>query len=177
MVWKIGVLRRIFFALPFLAAAIAGFASLASLQYQETFHLDVVQRAYLVAPVQVFVLIGLVIGADLGARLAARGMHLVFRMLAMAAVVASGFAVLFALAPSVPVAFFADAGIEASLAIVSPGRAGRTVPGHTPAGPLRRLFDRRPLRRCPVWWSSRSSVPSATRWDSATGCSSWCPSS
>jgi ABC-type branched-subunit amino acid transport system ATPase component len=121
MVWKIGVLRRIFFALPFLAAGIAGFASLASLQYQETFHLDVVQRAFLVAPVQVFVLIGLVMGAGLASRLASRGMHLVFRMLAMGAAAASGFAVLFALAPSVPVAFFADAGIEASLAVVIPG--------------------------------------------------------
>ena len=71
MVWKIGVLRRIFFALPFLAAAIAGFTSLASLQYQETFHLDVVQRAYLVAPVQVFVLLGLAVGAVVATRLAA----------------------------------------------------------------------------------------------------------
>ncbi len=121
MVWKIGVLRRIFFALPFLAAAIAGFTSLASLQYQETFHLDVVDRAFLVAPVQVFVLVGLVVGATVGTRLAARGLHLVFRMLAVTAVVASAFAVLFALAPSVPVAFFGDAGIEASLAIVGPG--------------------------------------------------------
>ena len=42
-------------------------------------------------------------------------------MLAVAAAAASGFAVVFALAPSVPVAFFADAGIEASLAIVGPG--------------------------------------------------------
>jgi ABC-type branched-subunit amino acid transport system ATPase component len=121
MVWKIGVLRRIFFALPFLAAAIAGFTSLASLQYQQTFHLNVVDRAYLVAPVQVFVLIGLVVGATVGTRLAAKGLHLVFAMLAVASVVASAFAVLFALAPSVPVAFFADAGIEASLAIVGPG--------------------------------------------------------
>jgi ABC-type branched-subunit amino acid transport system ATPase component len=121
MVWKIGVLRRIFFALPFLAAAIAGFTSLASLQYQQTFHLGVVERAYLVAPVQVFVVLGLVIGATVGTRLAARSLPLVFVMLAVAAVAASGFAVLFALAPSVPVAFFADAGIEASLAIVGPG--------------------------------------------------------
>jgi ABC-type branched-subunit amino acid transport system ATPase component/MFS family permease len=121
MVWKIGVLRRIFFALPFLAAAIAGFASLASLQYQQTFHLDVVDRAYLTAPVQLFVLAGLVVGAIVGTRLAAKSLHLVFVMLAVAAVVASGFAVLFALAPSVPVAFFGDAGIEASLAIVGPG--------------------------------------------------------
>ncbi|HEY7946838.1 MAG TPA: ATP-binding cassette domain-containing protein, partial [Acidimicrobiales bacterium] len=121
MVWKIKVLRRIFLALPFLAAAVAGFASLASLQYQQTFHLDVVQRAYLVAPVQVFVLIGLAVGAVVATRLAARGLHLIFGMLAVAAVLASAFAVLFALAPSVPVAFFADAGIEAALAIVGPG--------------------------------------------------------
>jgi ABC-type branched-subunit amino acid transport system ATPase component/MFS family permease len=121
MVWKIGVLRRIFFALPFLAAAIAGFASLASLQYQQTFHLDVLQRSFLVAPVQVFVLVGLVVGGTVGTRLARRGMHLVFRMLAVTTIVASGFAVLFALAPSTVVAFFADAGIEASLAVVGPG--------------------------------------------------------
>jgi ABC-type branched-subunit amino acid transport system ATPase component len=121
MVWKIRVLRRIFLALPFLAASIAGFTSLASLQYQETFHLGVFDRALLVAPVQVFVLLGLVVGATLGTRLAARGLHLIFRMLAVTAVVASAFAVMFALAPTVPVAFFGNAGIEGSLAIVGPG--------------------------------------------------------
>ena len=69
-VWKIGALRRIFVALPFLAAAIAGFTSLASLQYQETFHLDAVQRAYLIAPIQVFDLLGLAVGAVIATRLA-----------------------------------------------------------------------------------------------------------
>ena len=120
-VWKIGVLRRIFIALPFLAAAIAGFTSLASLQYQETFHLDAVQRAYLIAPIQVFDLIGLAIGAVIATRLAQRDIGLVFRMLAVASVVAAAFAVLFALAPNVPVAFVGNAGIDASLAIVGPG--------------------------------------------------------
>ncbi len=120
-VWKIGVLRRIFIALPFLAAAIAGFTSLASLQYQETFHLDAVQRAYLIAPIQVFDLIGLAVGAVIATRLAKRDIGLVFRMLAVASVVAAGFAVLFALAPNVPLAFIGDAGIDASLAIVGPG--------------------------------------------------------
>ncbi len=121
LVWKIGVLRRIFIALPFVAAAIVGFTSLASLQYEQTFHLDAVQRAFLVAPVQVFVLAGLVVGAAVGTKLASRRLGLVFRMLAVAAVLASAFAVLFALAPNVPVAFFADSGIEASLAVVGPG--------------------------------------------------------
>ncbi|HVT42584.1 MAG TPA: MFS transporter [Acidimicrobiales bacterium] len=120
-VWKIGVLRRIFFALPFLAASIAGFTSLASLQYQETFHLDAVHRAYLIAPIQLFDLLGLAVGAVIATRLAARDISLVFRMLAVASVVAAAFAVLFALAPSVPVAFIGNAGIDASLAVVGPG--------------------------------------------------------
>ena len=120
-VWKIGVLRRIFIALPFLAAAIAGFTSLASLQYQETFHLDAVRRAWLIAPIQLFDLLGLFVGALVATRLAARDVGLVFRMLAVASVIAAGFAVLFALAPSVPVAFLGNAGIDASLAVVGPG--------------------------------------------------------
>ena len=115
------MLRRIFIALPFLAAAIAGFTSLASLQYQETFHLDAVQRAYLIAPIQLFDLLGLAVGAVVATRLARRGIGLVFRMLAVASMVAACFAVLFALAPNVPLAFIGNAGIDASLAIVGPG--------------------------------------------------------
>jgi ABC-type branched-subunit amino acid transport system ATPase component/MFS family permease len=121
MVWKIGVLRRIFFALPLLSASLAGFASLASLQYQQTFHLDVTERAFLMAPVQVFQLSGLAVGAIFATRLAAGGMKRVFTMLGVAALVASSFSMLFALAPSVPIAFVANAGIEASLAVVGPG--------------------------------------------------------
>ncbi len=120
-VWKIGVLRRIFIALPFLAAAIAGFTSLASLQYQETFHLDALERAYLIAPIQLFDLLGLAVGAVIATRLARRDIGLVFRMLAVASLVASAFAVLFALAPNVPLAFVGNAGIDFSLAIVGPG--------------------------------------------------------
>ena len=145
-VWKIGVLRRIFFALPFLAASIAGFTSLASLQYQETFHLDAVHRAYLIAPIQVFDLLGLAVGAVIATRLANRDIGLVFRMLAVASVIAAGFAVLFALAPNVPVAFIGNAGIDASLAIVGPGRAGRAVAGHPGPRPLGRVLHRRALR-------------------------------
>jgi branched-chain amino acid transport system ATP-binding protein len=120
-VWKVSTLRRIFVALPFLAASIAGFASLASLQYQETFHLDALERAYLTAPVEVFDLLGLAVGAVIATRLAKREVGLVFRMIAVAALIASGFAVLFAFAPNVPVAFIGNAGIVASLAVVGPG--------------------------------------------------------
>jgi ABC-type branched-subunit amino acid transport system ATPase component/MFS family permease len=120
-VWKIGALRRIFVALPFLAASIAGFTALASLQYQQTFHLNAIHRAFLIAPIQVFDLIGLAIGAVIATRLAARDVGLVFNMLAVASAIAAAFAVLFALAPNVPVAFIGNAGIDMSLAVVGPG--------------------------------------------------------
>ena len=91
--------------------------------------------------------LGLVVGAARGAAgWPPGGMQLVFRMLAVAAVAASGFAVLFALAPNVPVAFFADAGIEASLAVVSPGVLAALSLAIPSAGPLGGVLDRRPVR-------------------------------
>ena len=63
MVWKIESLRRIFFALPFLAASLVGFASLASLLYQQKFGLDVVQRGWVAAAAEPAQLVGLAIGA------------------------------------------------------------------------------------------------------------------
>ncbi|HEY6472100.1 MAG TPA: ATP-binding cassette domain-containing protein, partial [Acidimicrobiales bacterium] len=79
------------------------------------------QRAYLTAPVEVFDLLGLAVGATIATRLAQRDVGLVFRMLAVASLIAAGFAVLFALAPNVPVAFIGNAGIVAALAVVGPG--------------------------------------------------------
>ena len=106
---------------PSSPASIAGFASLASLQYQETFHLDALQRAYITAPVEVFDLLGLAVGATIATRLAQRDVGLVFRMLAVASLIAAGFAVLFALAPRRPRRLHRNAGIVAALAVVGPG--------------------------------------------------------
>ncbi len=163
-VWKIGVLRRIFFALPFLAASIAGFTSLASLQYQETFHLDAVHRAYLIAPIQIFDLLGLAVGAVIATRLANRDIGLVFRMLAVASVVAAGFAVLFALAPNEAVAFIGNAGIDASLAIVGPGVLAALSLGHPGAGALGRVLHRRPLRAARLPRPTRHRCHRGRRW-------------
>ena len=65
--------------------------------------------------------LGLAVGAVIATRLARRDIGLVFRMLAVASLVAAAFAVLFALAPNVPLAFVGNAGIDFSLAIVGPG--------------------------------------------------------
>jgi branched-chain amino acid transport system ATP-binding protein len=121
MVWKIGTLRRIFVALPFLAASIIGFAAFASLQYEQTFHRDAVQRAWITIPVLFAQVGGLVLGARLATRFAARGVEHVFKLLGYAAVVASVSALGFAVAPNVWLAATFNALIVASLAIVGPG--------------------------------------------------------
>ena len=145
-VWKIGVLRRIFIALPFLAAAIAGFTSLASLQYQETFHLDAVHRAYLIAPIQLFDLAGLAVGAVVATRLARRDIGLVFRMLAVASLVAAAFAVLFALGPQRPAGLRRQRRHRLLAGHRGARRARLALPRHPVAGSLRRLLHRRAVR-------------------------------
>jgi len=121
MVWKIGSLRRVFYALPFLAASIIGFASLAALLYQHAFGLGTVHRAYIAAITEPVQLVGLIIGARLGSRLITRDPALIMRFLALAAVACGGLVALFALAPWLWLTIVANMAIAASLAVVGPG--------------------------------------------------------
>ncbi len=121
MVWKIGSLRRVFYALPFLAASIIGFASLAALLYQHAFGLGTVHRAYIAAITEPVQLIGLIIGARVGSRLITRDPALIMRFLAISAFACGGLAALFALAPWLWLTIVANMAIAASLAIVGPG--------------------------------------------------------
>ena len=121
MVWKIGSLRRVFYALPFLAASIIGFASLAALLYQHAFGLGTVHRAYIAAVTEPVQLVGLIIGARFGSRLITRNPALIMRFLAIAAFVCGGLAAVFALAPWLWLTIVANMAIAASLAIVGPG--------------------------------------------------------
>jgi branched-chain amino acid transport system ATP-binding protein len=121
MVWKIGSLRRVFYALPFLAASIIGFASLAALLYQHAFGLGTVHRAYIAAITEPAQLVGLIIGARFGSRLITRNPALIMRFLALAAIACGGLSALFALAPWLWLTIVANMAIAASLAIVGPG--------------------------------------------------------
>ena len=121
MVWKIGTLRRIFAALPFLAASIIGFAAFASLNYDTTFHLNANQRGWITVPVLLAQVGGLLIGAKFATRYAKQGASQVFTLLAWAAVSAAVMAAAFAAAPNVLLAVIFNAGIVASLGIVGPG--------------------------------------------------------
>ncbi len=121
MVWTIRSLRRIFIALPFLAASIIGFISLASLMYEEVFGLDAWERAWALIPVQIVELGGVVIGARLTSRALTNGASKIFGVLGAAAGVACVMALVFAAAPNVLVAVVANCIISAALVVVGPG--------------------------------------------------------
>ena len=121
MCWKIATLRRIFAAMPFLAASLIGFVSLASLLYEDAFNLDERARGVVAAATEPAQLVGLVVGALVGTRLLARSPGLVLRFLAVVAVIAAALSAVFALAPNVYMAAAAQAGISLSLAVVGPG--------------------------------------------------------
>ncbi len=121
MVWTIRSLRRIFMALPFLAASIVGFASLAALQYADTFDLTEIRRAWANVPVQLVELAGIALGARLTTRAFVKGPAAIFNVLGVAAVAASVLAVGFALAPNIWVAVTLHALIAGALVIVGPG--------------------------------------------------------
>ena len=99
MMWKIESLKRIWFALPFLAASLIGFGTFASLLYDEVFGFDERARGVLAAAVEPAGLVGLVIGARIGTRLMARDPGLVLRFLAFTAFFNAGVMVIFASAP------------------------------------------------------------------------------
>jgi branched-chain amino acid transport system ATP-binding protein len=120
MVNKIESLRRIFYALPFLAAALIGFVSLASLKYN-SLGLDERGRGFAAAAAEPFALLGLYYGARIGTRLIVKDPGLVLRFISVVAFVTSVLAAVFAFAPNVPVAILANIGISISLAIVGPG--------------------------------------------------------
>ncbi len=121
MTWKIASLRRIFYALPFLAASLIGFSSLASLLYQHKFGLDVAARGWVAAAAEPTQLVGLVIGARVGSKLIQRDPGLIIRFLS---VVAAGCAALLALFATVPVLWVTvvcHMAINAALAAVAAG--------------------------------------------------------
>ena len=121
LVWKIETLRRIWYSLPFLAASLIGFVSLASLLYDEVFGLDEKARGFVAASTEPIQLVGLVVGAKVATRLLAEGPEKVLGFLARTSILVSGCLVLFALAPNIWVAIAANMVITGALAIIGPG--------------------------------------------------------
>jgi branched-chain amino acid transport system ATP-binding protein len=121
MVWKIGSLRCIFYAMPFLAASLLGFGALGALLYERQFGLDELQRSWIAAGAEPVQLLGLWLGARLATRVIVQDPGRVLRVVAGAAFACAGFAAVFALAPWVWLAVVANMAIGATLAIIGPG--------------------------------------------------------
>jgi branched-chain amino acid transport system ATP-binding protein len=120
MVNKIESLRRIFYALPFLAVALIGFVSLASLKY-EALGLDERGRGFAAAAAEPFALLGLYYGARIGTRLIVKDPGLVLRFVSIVAFISSILLAVFAFAPNIGVAIAANIGVSIVFAVVVPG--------------------------------------------------------
>jgi branched-chain amino acid transport system ATP-binding protein len=121
IVWRIETLRRSWWSLPFLAASLIGFASLASLVYDDVFGLTVRQRGLAAAAAEPWALVGLVVGARIATRLMAKGPEHILGFLSHTAWVVSAALLVFAAAPNVWVAIAAHSVITATLAVLAPG--------------------------------------------------------
>ncbi len=120
-VQKIESLRRIWWSLPFLATALIGFVTLASLLYEQEFGLDDRARGIASAIAEPFQLVGLVMGSRIITRRFLGDMRGLIRFLAKVAVGTSIAAVGFATAPNIVVAVTFNSVISAALAMLGPG--------------------------------------------------------
>jgi branched-chain amino acid transport system ATP-binding protein len=121
IVWKIETLRRIWVSLPFLAAALIGFAVLAGVHYEQTFSLDERERGFVLALAEPAQLFGLIYGSRIATRLMAKGPDHVLGFLSRSAGIVAAACVVFALAPNVPIAVLANIVVNASLSVLLPG--------------------------------------------------------
>jgi branched-chain amino acid transport system ATP-binding protein len=122
IVWQVRTLRRIYYALPFLAVAVVGLLTLGGLYYEEVFNLDERARGLVTACIQGGAqLVGLMVGLRIVTRLMARGPGFVVRFLSYVACVVALGLLLFATAPNLGIAIAANAVVEGSFFLLIPG--------------------------------------------------------
>ena len=120
-VQKVQSLRRIWWSLPFLATALTGFVTLASVLYDREFGLDERGRGLAAAISEPFQLVGIVLGARFVTRNFMNNMKGLIRFLSWIAISTSVLLVAFALAPNIGTAIAMNCAISATLATLGPG--------------------------------------------------------
>jgi branched-chain amino acid transport system ATP-binding protein len=118
--WNIGTLRRIFYALPFLAVAFIGLEIFGSLFYEQVFHLGARDRGYvfaLIAPAQ---LVGLLLTTRIITRLFMRSATLVPRFVAIVGVAVAVAWTAFALSPNLVIAVILNALVTGLVVLIVP---------------------------------------------------------
>jgi ABC-type branched-subunit amino acid transport system ATPase component/MFS family permease len=120
-VHKVDSLRRIWYSLPFLATALIGFVTLASLLYDQEFGLDERGRGVAAAVAEPFQLVGIIVGARIATRRYAGDVKGLIRFLASVAVLSSLASAGFALSPNIFVAVAFNCLVSGMLALLTPG--------------------------------------------------------
>lgn len=121
LLWRVRSLRRIWFALPFVAILLAGLSSLFSIFYAETFGLDEAERGFAVAIAAPAQVVGLLLGIPFATRLLRRSPALVLRSLGLVGVFVSACFLGVAAAPTVAVAVVLQALVMSSASLFFPG--------------------------------------------------------
>jgi len=121
ILWAIGTLRRIWYALPFLATAFVGIAILLSIYYENAFGLDEQARGWINAATQPAAFFGLVIGIPLAARLMVQDPGIGLRLLAGVSVLLAGAFTLLVLTPYVWLAVTMNIVVAGLAALLTPG--------------------------------------------------------
>ncbi|HVM54666.1 MAG TPA: MFS transporter [Acidimicrobiales bacterium] len=114
-------LRRIWWSLPFLAASLIGFASLASIFYEEVFGLDERARGFVAASVEPIQLVGLIVGARIGTKLVARDPGLMLRWLGKLSFFNAAMFAIFAMSPWLWLTIVVNGVVTGVLAAIGPG--------------------------------------------------------
>ncbi len=120
IVWNVGTLRRIFYALPFIATAFIGLAEMSNLFYDKVFQVGTADRGYLAAALAPAQLVGLLIGTPIATRLLKRGPALIPRFVAGVSVVVAGAWAGFALSPNLGIAIALNAVLVAGAVLITP---------------------------------------------------------
>ena len=120
-VHKVQTLQRLWWSLPFLATALIGFVTLASLMYDEEFGLDERARGIAAAIAEPFQLVGLVIGARIVTKRFIGNMSGLIRFLGRVAAGTALLSIGFALSPWIWMAVAFNCLISGSLAVLGPG--------------------------------------------------------
>ncbi|MGH9023742.1 MAG: MFS transporter, partial [Acidimicrobiia bacterium] len=119
--WRVRSLRRIWFALPFVAVLLAGLSALFSIFYEQTFGLNEAERGFAVAIAAPAQVVGLLAGIPFATRMLRRGPGLVLQFLAVVGVFVSACFLGLATAPNVPVAVVFQALVMSSASLFFPG--------------------------------------------------------
>ena len=117
---RVRTLRRIWYAVPFLAVALFGIGNLLSLVYKDVFGLNALERGFIAAFIEPLQLLGILVAMPRLARISETRPDFLLRFIAVVGVFDGLLLVVLAYAPNVAVAIAANALISATIGTLAP---------------------------------------------------------